>query len=206
MKFPSEISSPVPPRGSRWTQPLLESVFTTIAIGAVVVAVVVGIETMTADHLDRTVGVEEGAGSIVGSQIDGYHLDVRSATLVIEDPSFLQRLATMVPAIVTAGTVGTVAVLLWLVSKSLREGRELFTHENVRRLKSCANTVLVGGLVAAGSQIAISLWFIDTADDLPVEFAATGSLVALPIALALAGLAEIFRRGATLRAEVEGLV
>jgi len=205
MKFPSEISSPVPPRGSRWTQPLLESVFTTIAIGAVVVAVVFGIETMTADHLDRTVGVEEGAGSIVGSQIDGYHLDVRSATLVIEDPSFLQRLATMVPAIVTAGTVGTVAVLLWLVSKSLREG-ELFTHENVRRLKSCANTVLVGGLVAAGSRIAISLWFIDMADDLPVEFAASGSLVALPIALALAGLAEIFRRGAALRADVEGLV
>lgn len=204
MPFPSEIP-PLHKRPHGWTQGLLESVFATIAIGSIVVAVVVGLETMTAEHLDRTVGVEDGVGSVVGDQIAGYHLDVRSATLVFEDPSFLQRLATMLPTLIVAGTVGTVAVLLWLVSKSLREG-ELFTHENVGRLKSCANTVLVGGLVAAGSEIAVSLWFLGSADDLPVELAATGSLVALPIALALAGLAEIFRRGAALRDDVEGLV
>ena len=91
------------------------------------------------------------------------------------------------------------------MSKSLREG-ELFTLENVGRLKSCANTVLVGGLLASGAHIATTLWFIDTADALPVEFRATGSLVAIPIALALAGLTEIFRRGAALRDDVEGLV
>jgi hypothetical protein len=176
-----------------------------LAIGAVVVAVVVGIEAFTAEHLDRTVGVEDSVGTIDPSRVGGYHLDVRSATLVIEDPSFLQRLATMLPTLIVAGTVGTAAVLLWLVSKSLRDG-ELFTHENVGRLKSCANTVLVGGLLASGAHIAITLWFIDMADTLPVEFRATGSLVAIPIAFALAGLTEIFRRGAALRDDVEGLV
>ena len=205
MKFPSEIPSPIPRRGQKWTQAVLESVFTTIAIGAVVVAVVFALETATAEHLDRTVGVEDAVGAIDPSHVSGYTLDVRSATLVIEDPSILQRLATMLPVVIGAGTVGTAAVLLWLVSRSLREG-ELFTRDNVRRLKSCANTVLVGGLLAAGSKIAVSLWFLDAADDLPVEFRATGSLVAIPIALALAGLAEIFRRGAALRDDVEGLV
>ena len=151
------------------------------------------------------VGIEDRVGTIDPSRVSGYHLDVRSATLVIEDPSFLQRLATMLPTAIVAGTVGTAAVLLWLVSKSLREG-ELFTHENVGRLKSCANTVLVGGLLASGAHIGITLWFIGMADTLPVEFRATASLIAIPIALALAGLTEIFRRGAALRDDVEGLV
>lgn len=205
MNAQNDINPDRPSGWGRWRQGLLESVFTTIAIGAVVVGVVYGLESATADHLDRTVNLQDSIGTVDPSHIAGYSLDVRSATLVIEDPSILQRLATMLPVFLTAGTVGAVATTLWLVARSLREG-DLFNNENVRRLTSCANMVLVGGLAAAAAQIGVSLWFVKSADDLPIEFGANGSLLALPIALALAGIAEIFRRGAALRDDVDGLV
>ena len=202
-------SAPTPPgrpKGwTRWSQSVLESVFTTLTIGAVVVAVVDSIETFTADTLDRRVDVDDGVGSADPSRAAGYRLAVRSATLVIEDPTFLQRVATLLPMWLAAATVGYVAQQLWQVARSLRAG-DLFDPENARLLRSSANIVLVGGLAASAAQIGVSLWFVGLADDLPIKFGASGSLFALPIALALGGIAEIFRRGAALRNDVEGLV
>ncbi len=199
-------ASPGRPKGwTRWSQCVLESVFTTIAIGAIVVAVVDGVDTFTAETLERHVDLDDGVGAADPTKAGGYRLAVRSATLVIEDPTFLQRVATMLPMWLAAATVGYVAYQLWLIARSLRDG-DLFHPESAKLLRSSANIVLVCGLAAAAAQIGVSLWFVELADDLPVTFGSTGSLLALPVALALGGLAEIFRRGTALRNDVDGLV
>jgi len=197
---------PERPKGwTRWSQDLLESVFATIAVGAIVVAVVDGLDTFTADTLERRVDLEDGAAAVDPSHAGDFRLAARSATLLIEDPSFLQRLAMVLPVWLAAATVGYVAHNLWRIARSLRDG-DLFQPENVQRLRSSANIVLVGGLAAAAAHIGASLWFVESADGLPISLAASGSLLAVPVALALGGIAEIFRRGAGLRDDVAGLV
>lgn len=195
-----------PPHRSGWSQGLLESVFTTIIIGAIVVAVVKAVETFSADTLERNVDLDDDAGSVRPDAAAGYRLAVSSARLIVEEPTIAQRLATVLPVWLAAGTVGWVAYQLWTVARSLRDG-DVFRPANVRLLRSSANIVLTGGLAAAAAHILVSLWFVEAAhDELPVRLAASGSLVAIPIALALGGLAEIFRRGTELRDDVEGLV
>ena len=191
---------------SRWDQWALEALFAAIAIGAIVVAVVLGLDIATADELGRRVDITDDAGSVDPERADGFRLDVRSATLVLEDPSASERLGTMLPTLFAAGTVGGAAAVLWQVTRSTREG-DPFHRDNATRLRRSAVIVLVGGLAAAAAEILVTLWLVDRAhDELPVKLGATGTLLALPVSFVLYALAEIFRRGAAMREELEGLV
>ncbi len=136
-------------------QGLLEGIVGFIAIGAVVIAVLDGLDSMTTDHLDRRVDLEQGGvGTVDPGAIPGYRLDVSSATLVIEDPSVPQRLAVTLPMALTALTVGAAATLLWQIARSIREG-DLFHHDNAMRLRH-ASTVVTGSLIALPISLVLS--------------------------------------------------
>ena len=98
------------------------------------------------------------------------------------------------------------AILLYEVARSLRTG-DPFQRRNARLLLAAAVTSLVGGMTAS---LAVAFSGMALADDaselLPIDTTMTISLVPIPVGVALAVLAEIFRRGANLRDDVEGLV
>lgn len=204
----NEVTPPRPTQSRRWSgwdQGLLEGLLVLVAIGAVVVAVLFGLDTATADHLEQPVDLRENVATIDPATVGGYRLKVDSATLLIEDPDAGQRIAAMIPMVVTTLVVGIASTLLWMIARSIRKG-DPFHRSNARRLMWAAVVVLVGGMGASVADVFVSVSFADAAEGLPIDHAGTLSLLPLPIGVVLAALSEIFRRGAVLRDDVEGLV
>jgi hypothetical protein len=123
--------------------PGVRGVLAFIAIGAVVVAVLVGLDGATEDQLETTVGLDEGAALVAAEQAGRYRLDVADATLVIDDPTAAERFAVAAPTVLGVLVVGAVASLLYEVARSVRAG-DPFHRSNARRLRWAALITLVG--------------------------------------------------------------
>ncbi len=130
-----------------------------------------------------------------------------TGTVVLQDPSLGQHLLHLAPYLLGTALVLVGALLLFRLAVSVRHG-EPFQQANVRRL------VVVAVLLLFGTPVVRLLESVDRGQvlkaampdaasyqislDLPLDFMLAGLLVAF--------FAEIFRRGARLRADVEGLV
>ncbi|MFC0863698.1 DUF2975 domain-containing protein [Sphaerimonospora cavernae] len=129
-----------------------------------------------------------------------------SAFISLDHPERWQTLLMHLPSVVTALLTTILTFLLWQVARTLRRG-DPFVPRNARRiflmagcvagygllvepLRTMVAVIVVGGTPAEG--------MIDT--DWPFAPAPIG------FALLLAALGTIFRRGAALREDTEGLV
>ena len=127
-------------------------------------------------------------------------------TATLLSPSYDQRLGLLGGRLVGGLTALGVLLLLWQITRSLRRD-EVFARVNSRRLTWLAVVLGVGATVAQ------LLTFFATVRVLEAEFA-LGSVTPvfeisfLPLfgVLGVGVLAEVFRQGAALREDVEGLV
>ncbi len=165
------------------------------------------------DRLSLPVELAEGAGGVRPEEAGQYTLAVESATLEIDNPSVWQRLLLGLPAVLVASAVAFVGWQLLGVARCMRNG-DLFSEASVRRIRLSGIVTLVGGLVAALIGPLMALPVIDSArDDFdaaggpnPLVTSAEGSFTGIGVAILFFALAEILRRGARLRRDVEGLV
>jgi len=126
--------------------------------------------------------------------------------LYVLQPPWRGRLAYAGPVLFTQALALTVLVLLWRIVGTVASG-EVFVRENARRMLAIGVIVAVGGSLA---QVLRYLGWVDM-----IEHSAAAGVVRaawsfsfLPL---LAGavillLAEVFRQGVRIRADVEGLV
>ncbi|WP_424863595.1 DUF2975 domain-containing protein [Streptomyces sp. MMS24-I29] len=128
------------------------------------------------------------------------------AELVFAHPAFGQRLLLALPEIVGSVLLIVILGLLLRMARSLRGGEE-FTTRNVRRLHAIAVTVfLMSVLAPLLDAVTTGLLLRGTGSEDLVPFSVTYSFPYLLLALLIAAVAEVFRRGARLRADTEGLV
>ncbi|MFI9627399.1 DUF2975 domain-containing protein [Streptomyces sp. NPDC052042] len=128
------------------------------------------------------------------------------AGLVFAHPAFGERLLLALPDIAGGVLLIVILGLLFRMARSLRGGEE-FTARNVRRLHAVAATVfLMSLLVPLLEAVTTSLLLRGTDSDGLAPFSVTYSFSYLLLALLIAAVAEVFRRGTRLRADTEGLV
>jgi hypothetical protein len=137
-----------------------------------------------------------------GMTLTGTH----QADLVFAHPGPGQRLLLALPEIVGSLLLLLVLALLLQMARTLQSG-DVFVPKNARRLSVMGLTVLVQAVLAPVlSAITTEMLVSGTpmADQVPFSATFTGEYVLL--ALLILALGEVFRRGATLRADTEGLV
>jgi hypothetical protein len=133
--------------------------------------------------------------------------------VAFHDPTALERFLLAAPGLLGIAAVLVVLFMVLRLVQSLDRG-EPFVAANVRRVYAIACTVLVGSLVvpvvgAVCDSVLRSRAL--GADGLVLTTGLFGGEGGISLALVLTGfllaaLAEVFRRGARLRADVEGLV
>ncbi len=128
-----------------------------------------------------------------------------TGTLVLDDPSLGQHLLHLAPHVLVAALVCLVALQLWGVAASVGRG-EPFETVNVRRLVVVALALLVGGpavsILDAMGRAELARAVLPGVNN----FSMTLPILPMLAGLLVAFFAEVFRRGAQLRAELEGLV
>lgn len=151
---------------------------------------------------DTSDGTRDAYTGLPPVELAGWH----SLSLYFWGPTFRDRLAYAGPVLFAEALALTVLVLLWRIVRTLALG-EVFVRDNARRM------VAIGLVVAAGGSLAQLLRALGWADMVAHSAAAGVVRVAwsfsfLPL---LAGavillLAEVFRQGVGMRADVDGLV
>lgn len=123
-------------------------------------------------------------------------------------PLALRLLAASGPTVLLL----SVAVGAWLLAgvvRSIGRGRP-FDRRNPRRLVGLGVAILVGGLLAPVLRDVASTAVLEATDLVepgsPFVIAATLSFLPIMLAVLVLTVAEAFRRGGTLEAEVEGMV
>jgi Protein of unknown function (DUF2975) len=195
--------------GDSWTMAALLAVL----VGALVGAGMGLWDIVGADRLSLPVELAEGAGGVRPDEAGQYSLAVESATLEIDNPSVWQRLLLQLPGVLVASAVAFVGWQLFGVARSMRTG-DLFSEKSVRRIRLSGIVTLLGGLVTALVGPLMALPVIDSArDDFgaaggpnPLVTSAEGSFGGFAVAILFFALAEILRRGASLRRDLDGLV
>jgi hypothetical protein len=145
-------------------------------------------------------GVELPAGTTVEGDA--------TMQLLLQDATSGERLTQALPAVLVAGLTIAVAWLLFQLIRSTQAG-EPFTRRNVLRINGIALMIGLGGMVVqfAGG---VADNAIQTSGRLPrpdtLSLEMTFSPLPLVVMLAIALVAEAFRRGVALREDVEGLV
>ncbi|WP_340561219.1 DUF2975 domain-containing protein [Streptomyces sp. GSL17-111] len=166
-----------------------------------------GVAGVVAPRDTRGVTID-GAARLPDTGADGaVRLDgTRQAEITIADPDLQQRLWLALPEIAGGLLLALVLVLLLRVARGLRDG-DVFVPENARRLVVIAVAVIVAGafgpLLQAGTT-ALLLRGTSAAELVPFSY--EFSFAYLLLSFLVAALAEVFRRGAGLRADTEGLV
>ncbi len=146
-------------------------------------------------HGTRLVGVDPRSG-----------FEAETAIYTLKDPTVLDRLANAADEILTAIVVIAVTRLLFLVVRSLREG-DPFNRRNAERLRWAAIAAGVGGMAAASVGTWSQMVMGDKVpDNLPTAVNTSLSFAPVFIGLLLLMIAEVFRRGAVMREELEGVV
>ena len=129
-----------------------------------------------------------------------------TGSVVLPDPTASQQVLSMLPSFIGLAMVVVAAWLLLRVARSARNG-EPFTVANARRLTGLSILVMVGGMMLqvvdnwTRSDLLASVPAFDR-DGMSFEL----SLWPLLVGFLVAFFAEVFRRGAALREDVEGLV
>lgn len=127
-------------------------------------------------------------------------------TASVFSPSPSQRLGLVGGRVVAGLTALAVLALLLRITRSLRRG-EVFAARNARRLSGIAVLVGVG---ATAAQLLTAFGTVRVLDAATVRGSVTPtfeiSFLPLVAALGIGVLAEVFRQGAALREDVEGLV
>jgi hypothetical protein len=183
--------------------PALEAVLGIVALLALLVGILGALSAFLGDEIDTEVRVDATAPV---AEVEGYELEAATATLTIDDPDLVDRLAVAAPTVAGALVVGIVVTLVLRVVSSLRQG-DPFTRANARTLGRAAVVAVVGGVVVAGAEVAADVVLrSDLPDELPVAFSAAPSSVSLFAGLILAALAQVFHQGTLLREDLEGVV
>lgn len=121
-------------------------------------------------------------------------------------PDVQQRVLPALPEI--AGSLQLILILglLLRMARTLREG-DVFVPANARRLHTAAAAIVAMGVLGPlADAVTTSLLIGDAVVDSVVPFTYTLSAEPILLALLVAALAEVFRRGARLREDTEGLV
>lgn len=128
------------------------------------------------------------------------------ADVVIRHPDLLERFLFVLSDALPALVVALIALLLANVVRTLRAG-DPFTPANARRILTIA-LLLVGAGLVEGPIHGLLAWtqVNGTPAERLVDIGYSISVPQIGFGLLLAALAEIFRRGATMRADVDGLV
>lgn len=154
--------------------------------------------------LSRPVTDVSGVREALGETVEVSGLPRVTATLL--SPSYDQRLGLLGGRLIGGLTALGVLLLLWQIVRSLRRD-EVFARVNARRLSRLAVVLGVGGTVA---QLLTAFGTVRVVDAEFVRGSVTPvfELSFLPLlgALGVGVLAEVFRQGAALREDVEGLV
>jgi hypothetical protein len=138
---------------------------------------------------------------------DAFELTLPDATtVVVSDPNAQQLLGLVGSEVLAALLAVAVLAMLLAVVRTLRRG-DPFVPANARRLYTIAGTVGLGGVAvellrAWGEFTVLSHPSIEPYVIESAEF----SFVPVVAGLGIAVAAEVFRQGAALREEVEGLV
>lgn len=127
-------------------------------------------------------------------------------TIGVYDPDLRQFIGLIGSEILTGLLTVAVLALLLLIVRTLRRG-DPFVPGNARRLYLIAALVGIGGEAAAALRAWGEAGVLAHAAVAPYVLQGTHiGLVPLAVGLGIAVTAEVFRQGAELRAEVEGLV
>jgi len=177
---------------SRGDQVLLEGVLWAVPV--------VGILSLTPGLADAVQGRPLEVGSPAA---DGRGPE----TVVLSDLSAGQYLLALAPQLLAVLALGAGALLLLGVARALRHG-DPFTPGSARRLTLLGLLVLVAGLVGPVVGEVLRLALVESARDAVRGWTFSVELTAWPVLTGILVLfvAEVFRRGAALRADVEGLV
>ena len=129
-----------------------------------------------------------------------------TVTATVFDPSPSQRLGLVGGRVLAGLTAFGVLALLLAITRSLRRG-DVFAPVNARRLSVLAVLLGLGGTAAQLLSAFGAVRVADAAPDRGSVLPVFGlSFLPLFAALGIGVLAEVFRQGAALRADVEGLV
>jgi hypothetical protein len=191
-------------------QRMVEGLMLLACIGGVVAAGVALVRILVRGPVELGVDLEDAAG---GERAGRFSLEpAESAALRVEDPTVAERAAVHLPDAVAALVVAVTAYLLWRLFVTLREG-DPFQRVNVNRLLAAAWVIGVGGTLASlvgglGRLVVLENAVSAYGGNAQAPFAMSFTLSFVPglVALPLLAAAEFFRRGAALRADVEGLV
>lgn len=148
-------------------------------------------------------------GEVAVPALDGRAVEhgVGRFDVLVEGASPVQRLADLVPGVLTVLIVAGVTALVLAVMHSVATG-DPFGPPTVRRLRALAGLLVVGTPVVTFAALSVDGWLLSSVDlggldpamavDPPWEAVVGGLFVAL--------LAEAFVVGRRLREDVEGLV
>ncbi len=131
----------------------------------------------------------------------------RTVEVTFFAPTTGQRLQYLLGPLLVAVTALVVLALLFFVARSQRLG-EPFTLANARRVSAIGAVLAVGGTLAPFLTIVMHNALLESTAAAPLvrtnEF--TLSFVWVAVGLVVASVGEVFRRGAALREDVDGLV
>jgi len=187
---------PMSPRG-QWF-------FERLIVLAGVMSLVPALSALLMPELRVPVGVAVGTRFVGVNPRSGFAAD--TATYTLNDPSLLERLTYAADEILTAIVVIVVTRLLFLVVRSLREG-DPFTPKNAERLRWSAIVAGFGGMAASATGMWSQTQMGDKVpDSLPSATNTSLSFTPIFVGLLLLMIAEVFRRGALMGEELEGVV
>jgi hypothetical protein len=130
----------------------------------------------------------------------------RTGELTFRHPDLGERLLLTLPALLGALLALVVIVQLLRLVGTLRAG-DPFVPDNARRLLTIALAIVSGAvLLPLSTAVTTDLLASGTPADRFASFTMSLSPLPFVIGLAVAALAEFFRRGAKLREDTEGLV
>lgn len=151
---------------------------------------------------DTSDGTRDAVTGLPPVELAGWH----SMSLYFWGPSIRDRLAYAGPALFVEALALTVLVLLWRVVGTLARG-EVFVRDNAHRMVAIGLLVAVGG---SASQLLRNLGWADmithSAAAGIVRAAWSFSFVPLLAGAVILLLAEVFRQGVRMRADVDGQV
>ncbi|MBJ7456172.1 MAG: DUF2975 domain-containing protein [Thermoleophilia bacterium] len=193
----------------RTAQVLLEGVLLLSMVVAGIGSLLAVIGTVRDRTVERSVPLAPEHVDL-GPGAGGYSVEAATGTATLDGAGGGALIGSVAPQVLGAAVVVGTAYLLWRVVRSLREG-DPFNRRNARRLTAAALIVMIGGTAVGVVDAMVGLVFATEAaealgDDSAVAPGTGLSFLPIAIGLVLGVLAEVFRRGAAMREELEGLV
>ncbi len=160
-------------------------------------------------RVPRSPRIVDGDNGSVDSRTGGPPAEVTgpfNAQVSLLSPTPRQRALYIASSVAAPLVTLVVIVLLLLIVRTIETG-DPFVLANARRLQWIAFVVGAGGLLAQGlSDFARNEMLASSAASDVVQLDFTLSFLPIVAGLAILTLAEVFRRGALMRADLEGLV